>query len=1132
MTQAAPSNFDFLTEWPQLLSEAKRAEAAAHTDPRVSAFYVRRVLEHWVNWLYDFDPAFHRPVGSNIHALLNAPSFAANVPAGVAQTADLLRLYGNLGVHEGPAPSTENALQGLRLLWDMLVWFAGQYRHEKEQALPTAFHDEWVVAQSGGGQLTAAQFAALEAREAAADERERELARREAALESAQAVRAQQQAQVVADKAANVAAQPVPMPSSLSEAQTRRLYIDLMLAEAGWDVSAPNVREFKVSGLRNTASGKGSVDYVLWGADGLPLAVVEAKKATEDVEKGRAQAKDYAQALEAQYGRRPVVFYSNGFKTYLWDDARQYPPRQVHGFYNRDQLEALIARRTGAKALATVPVDTSIAGRPYQQEAIQAVADRFTALHREALVVMATGTGKTRVAVALVKLMMQAGWIRRVLFLADRRELVKQAVGAFNAYYPASNPVNALKHPEQVPYAQVVVSTYQTMMGLIDGKTEDGKPKKVQLTPGAFDLVIIDEAHRSVYNEYGALLEYFDALLLGLTATPKDEVDKNTYSLFKLREGQPTFAYDLADAVAQGYLVDGQRVPVTTLFSRQGVKYADLSDEEKDRWDAEDWGEDREEISASELNTKFLNVDTTLKVLHELMTKGLMQTSGDYPGKTIIFASGHKHAEHIYQVLTDHYPQFSEFAQVITRRAFNSDLAAENAVDAFRKPDGNPFIAISVDMLDTGIDVPEVVNLVMVKEVRSKTKFLQMLGRGTRLSPNLHGAGKDKDHFRVFDFGGNYEYFDQHPQGVASKTQPSVMAQGFKLRLDLLLALQDKPGEDSVALRQKTADDLHAWVSSLPQQNFLVRPHLETVKPLLDRAAWDSLTAATAERLRRDVAGLPFDLPQEKEQVRRFDNAVLSAQLAQVMGQSTATVAARLGQLAQAIGEKTTIAQVQQNANLLAQLQTPEFWQETNPTQLEKVRERLRTLSVLVEREIFDPIVVDFQDHLLVTETPPPPPAMNMAAYKAGVSGFVRAHIEQPEIQKIRNGQPLNLQELRRLEDFFFSAQGAGSRETFEEAYGSDEHLGSFVRRIVGLERSVAQKAFEAYSAGKSLDRRQLQYIQFLIDAFDRGGVINPDALYDAPFTNLSDTGPEGVFGADTPLIWDIVERLSTTIKA
>ena len=585
--------------------------------------------------------------------------------------------------------------------------------------------------------------------------------------------------------AAKQAATAQPDTHDYSEAETRDYFIDLLLKEAGWPLDQARDRELEVSGMPNS-QGIGFVDYVLWGDDGKPLGLVEAKRTRRDARVGQQQAKLYADCLERQFGQRPVIFYSNGYEHWLWDDTN-YPPRAVQGFYKKAELELAIQRRSTRRPLAAEEINQGIVERYYQTRGIRRIAEAFERDHdRKALVVMATGAGKTRTVIALCDLLMRCNWVKRTLFLADRVALVNQAVTAFKRHLPDASPVNLVT--EKDAEGRVFVSTYPTMMGLIDD-TRDGRRR---FGVGHFDLVIIDEAHRSVFQKYRAIFDYFDSLLVGLTATPKDEVDRNTYSLFDLENGVPTDAYGLEEAVRDGFLVPPKAVSVPLKFQREGIRYDDLSEEDKDEWDALEWDEEGgvpDRVEAEAVNNWLFNRDTVDKVLEHLMTRGMRVAGGDRLGKTILFAKNQHHAEFIAERFNANYPHYKgEFARVIT---FKTEYA-QSLIDNFSAKDKAPHIAISVDMLDTGIDIPEVVNLVFFKLVRSKTKFWQMLGRGTRLCPDLFGPGKDKEFFCVFDYCQNLEYFSQNITATEGALGESLGKRLFNARLELIGSLDKK----------------------------------------------------------------------------------------------------------------------------------------------------------------------------------------------------------------------------------------------------------------------------------------------------------------------------------------------------
>ena len=707
------SNFAFLaTEWPSLAESAEKAEGLVYSDPRAACFYTRRTLELAVHWLYKNDAALKLPYQDNLSALIHEPTFRNAVGSTIFAKVRLIRDLGNLAVHSHKPIRQYDALMAVKELSHLSYWLAHTYGRGAKPAPGLAFDQEALPKETSLPKQSQEQLQKMEGQLRDRDEKlSTLLADKEALNEELKRLRSE----IAVTKKANAA---VPDTHDYSEAETRDYFIDLLLKESGWALDQERDREFPVTGMPNEA-GEGFVDYVLWGDDGLPLAVVEAKRTKRDARVGEHQAKLYADCLEKQFGRRPVIFTSNGYEHWIWDDEN-YPPRPVQGFYKKDELELLIQRRTTRKSLAEAPINEAIVERFYQTRAIRRIGEAFEKDHeRKALVVMATGAGKTRTVIALADLLMRCNWAKRILFLADRVALVKQAVNAFKAHLPDSSPVNLVT--EKDAEGRVFVSTYPTMMGLID-ETNDGQRR---FGSGHFDLIIIDEAHRSVFQKYRAIFDYFDALLVGLTATPKDEVSRNTYSLFELENGVPTDVYSLEDAVKDRFLVPPKAVSVPLKFQREGITYDKLSEEEKEQWDAVEWDEEGNtpaRVEAEEVNKWLFNKDTVDKVLEHLMTHGQKVAGGDRLGKTIIFAKNQAHADFIGERFNANYPHYrGEFARVIT---FKTEYA-QDLIDKFSIKDHAPHIAISVDMLDTGIDVPEVVNVVFFKLVRSKTKFWQ-----------------------------------------------------------------------------------------------------------------------------------------------------------------------------------------------------------------------------------------------------------------------------------------------------------------------------------------------------------------------------------------------------------------------
>ena len=1126
------SNFTFLkAEWPDLQDSAFRVESLAITDPRGACFYARRTLEIGVKWLYEHDDTLDKPYDDTLSALLHEPTFRRLVPQEVFVKARLLKDLGNLAVHSNRQIGERDGLAAARELFHVLYWLARTYTRTDAQRLQgLTFDVASLSVETKEKEHTAAQLGALQ----------QELARRDQRLKEAEAAHAQSaaaldgeikrlKAEVAQAKKANSA---LPDTHDYSEKETRDYFIDLLLKEAGWPLNKKEDREYEVQGMPN-AQNKGFVDYVLWGDDGLPLAVVEAKKTRKDPRVGQRQAELYANCLEAKFGRRPVIFYTNGYQHWLWDDSR-YAPREVQGFYTKAELELLLQRRTTHKALGSLSINPAIVERPYQTLAIRSVGEMLDDKHlRRALLVMATGAGKTRTVIALVDLLQRAGWAKRVLFLADRVALVRQASNAFKAFLPGSSPVNLVMEKEDTG-SRVLLSTYPTMMNLIDEAKSDGTRR---FGPGHFDLVVIDEAHRSVYQKYGAIFSYFDSLLVGLTATPKSEVDKNTYRLFDLENGVPTFAYELDEAVSDGYLVPPRPVNVPLKFQQQGIRYDDLSEDEKAEWDAAEWDEEGtvpDKVDAAAVNKWLFNTDTVDKVLGHLMEKGLKVEGGDRLGKTIVFAKNHAHALFIEERFNKNYPHLKgQFARVID----NYESYAQSLLDDFSTPNKAPHIAISVDMLDTGIDVPEVVNLVFFKQVRSKTKFFQMIGRGTRLCRNLFGPSRDKEFFYLFDYCGNLEFFGQNPQGVeGGNAQDALGKKLFLKRLALLQQLRDGGAEgdltqDLDVLEGEIADRLHAEVSAMNPDNFLVRPARRLVETYTKREAWDALSGETAVELGEGLAGLPSALDPEDIGAKQFDLLLLNLQLALIGHDKTLPrLQKQVREIAGLLEEKGTIPLVGAQMALLHELQTDAFWQDVTLAQLEDVRKRLRDLVKFIDKTGRKIVYTDFEDELGADEAMTLPElgsSIDVAQYRKQVTQFLKEHLDHPVIEKIRHNLPIDPGDLRLLERALYEIGGDGGAAHFEQI-ASGKPLPAFVRSLVGMDREAAKQAFSEYLQGSTLNSNQIRFIEQIVDYLTQNGTMDPGLLYEQPFTGFSPHGLEGVFAErDVENILGIVRQIN-----
>lgn len=1125
------SQFSFATEFTDFHALAIKAEDTALADPRASAVFARLAVETMVDWLYKADRSLRSPYENNLNALISTPEFRKLASPTVLSKLHLIRKIGNNAAHKGRFDDLK-AMTSVRELHHVAWWLANNYARNApgpHQFDPTQLPKKQLVDQTTLKKAGALIKAHEQARDKAIEDLEALRLKSDADRLALEEELKRLQVEVAAIKATANDRAPT---HDWGEAQTRRDIIDVLLSEAGWTLDQPRDREYEVTGMPNT-TGKGYVDYVLWGADGKPLAVVEAKKATINPGTGQQQAKLYADCLEKQFGIRPLIFYTNGYDHWFWDDEL-YPPREVQGFFTHDELDLIIQRRTNAKNLSDVSVNRKIAGgagRTYQEKAIRRVCERFDSeKQREALLVMATGSGKTRMSIALVDLLMRAGWIKRVLFLADRTELVKQAANAFKQHLPDVQTANLLVDPGS--NARVCVSTYPTMLNLIDRETEDGVRR---FGPGAFDLVIIDEAHRSVYRKYKAIFEYFDSLLVGLTATPKEDIDKNTYELFHQEDGVPTDAYTLSEAVADGWLVPPRAIDVPIKFPREGIKYDDLSDEEKDEWDALDWGDDGppNEVAGAALNDWLFNTDTIDKALRHLMEHGYRVDDGERLAKSIIFAKSAAHAELIVKRFNHHYPAQ---AGKTCRQIDYSIKYSSSLIDEFKDPQSSLRIAVSVDMLDTGIDVPEIGNLVFFKIVRSKSKFWQMIGRGTRLCEDLFAPGQSKEDFLVFDFLENFQYFNADVPVREGSNVKSLQARLFEARVKALGLLRppadkiikDRVREDGEPIDGLTAslpDSLTAQLKSevfgMNLDNFIVRTQRRSVEKFQKESAWEDLTPSDQNELVENLSDLPTEISDPDVDAKRFDLLCLQIQLALLQRQDLSRLRKRMRDVVKKLEEKESIPDVARQMALIQEIATADYWENVTPQMIEQARRKLRGLIRLVDKNIRKTLTTNFIDTIGEAneiEISALSDANAFRQFKKKTEAYLKQHLDHVALQKLRRGLPLTEVDLKEIEGMLLDA-GVGDRDSLDLLAAKDEAgLPGFIRSIVGMDRKAASLALnDALSStdGPPLSSDQLDFLERIIDWLARNGTIEADKLWEAPFNHVHPQGVVGLFSAE-----------------
>ena len=1066
------TNFDLFTkeqDFAPFAEPAAVAERIYQIDPAACVLNCSRAMEAAVKWMYSVDGALTMPWDDKLVSLMSTDEFRDIVDDSLLRRMDYIRKLGNTAAHAGKKVTKEQAALCLENLYIFLDFVAYCYAYEYQEGTfdPTLLEKEIPAAVPTADAGTELKLAELMQENAALRE---ELTARRTAQQITY----------------------VPKPLDISEYKTRKLYIDAMLEDAGWIEGKNWINEYEIPGMPNK-SEVGYADYVLMGDDGRVLAIIEAKRTCVDTAKGRQQAELYADLIEKKQGLRPVVFLTNGFDTRIVDN--QYPERKVAAFYSKRDLEKLFNLRRMRGSLKNIIVDKTIAGRYYQEAAIKAVCDSFSQKNRrKALLVMATGSGKTRTVIALVKVLMEQGWIRNVLFLADRNSLVTQAKRSFVNLLPDLSVTNLCEEKDNFT-AHGVFSTYQTMMNCIDSvRDEEGK----LFSCGHFDLVICDEAHRSIYNKYQDIFNYFDAMLVGLTATPKDEIDKNTYSVFELESGVPTYGYELAQAVKDGYLVDFMSVETMLKFLEQGIVYDDLSDEDKAQYEdtfEDENGELPESIASSALNEWIFNEDTMREVLRILMSEGLKIDYGSKIGKTIIFAKNHIHAEKILETFGKEYPYLNGYAKVID----NYTTYSQSAIDEFSDAKKLPQIAISVDMLDTGIDIPEVLNLVFFKKVMSKAKFWQMIGRGTRLCPGLID-GADKDKFYIFDFCGNFEFFRMN-RGRPTANMIALQGALFHLKSQIAFKLQDIAYQtpELIDFRKELVEDMVRKVRELDKENFAVRQHLRYVEVYSKPENYNVLTYEDTLIMAQELA--PLILPDKDDpKAMRFDALMFGIELAYLAGKKYGNARSDLFNKVYKLSSIANIPEIIAQSDLINAIIETDYVENAGINEFEYIRENLRNLikyiptaSVRYETDFDDEILsMEFREAELDSD--------DLKNYKAKAEFYVRQHQDNAVIAKLKGNVPLTTADVQELEKILW--REVGSKQDYEAEYGT-KPLGEFVREIVGLDMNAAKTAFADYLNDTNLDSRQIYFVNQIVEYIVHNGLMKDlSVLQEPPFTD------------------------------
>ena len=1089
------SNFDFLKmkkEYELFAPACVEAEKIYASAPAMCAVGCRKALELAVKWVYSADKTMKMPYKDNLQSLIHEPSFRFAVDSNTWGKLPFIIKLGNLAVHTERSVQPSDALASLKGLFEFVQWIDYCYGSDYQERV----FDESLIPT----EKIAVDTRKIKEQESLLDEKEAEIEALRKQIE-------QMSAQYTAEKEKHQQERSF-QPEDLSEFQTRKIYIDVDLKFMGWKFDGTDAdvqEEYPVQGMAGVVGQMGYCDYVLFGKDGLPLAVIEAKRTSKDPNIGRKQAVLYADCLERKFGRRPMMFTTNGFETYYWDD-RSGPQRKVSGVFSKEDLQKLMNRRAERQELMSIPIDDKITDRYYQKEAIRAVCGQIEQGFRKHLLVMATGTGKTRTASSLTDVLSRGKWITNILFLADRTALVKQAKDDFKRYLPDMSLCNLCSNKDD-RNARIVFSTYPTILNAIDDtKSRDGRQL---FTPAHFDLIIIDESHRSIFKKYRAIFEYFDALMVGLTATPKTDVDRNTYDFFEMEHGVPTYAYDYETAVYQDHvLVPYYNYEVKTKFLDEGITYDDLSDEDKERYE-DDFIEDGmmpDFIPSAALNKFVFNEKTVDMVLQDLMERGIKVAGGDRLGKTIIFAQNKRHAEFILERFNKLYPQYhGSFAQ----RVICDDSYAQTIIDDFKQPEKAPHIAVSVDMMDTGIDVPECVNLVFFKKVRSKAKFWQMIGRGTRLCKGLScvdqidGVYTNKRRFLIFDYCGNFEYFREHKEGYEARETKTLSENIFGKQIKISMALQESTfaGGNYQLWRNELVETCHKQVTALNPELISVKLRMQYVEKYKKQDAFLSISEGDKGELLTQIAPL-VQSEETDEFAKRFDNFMYGLILAHIEQMPAFKYAKKqLCDTASLLERKANIPQIKEKLPLLQEIHTDVFWDANDILLFEKVRKELRGLIRFLDEDdggqkriitkLTDPII-DSQEGVQLDT------AYDFEDYRAKVNRYVNEHGNTLAIYKLTHNIPLAAGDYQELERVLTSE--LGSKEDYKREFG-DTPFGLLIRKIAKLDHEAAMQAFSAFINDQSLNQKQIAFVKKIINHIELNGYMeNVSELTKPPF--------------------------------